>query len=191
MMRRIKLLGEAGRIFGREFRLNVNSAAEAIRALRCQLKGFEKYLYDSSENGIYWRVVDGDPEGLEEDHLGYPLENNTLVLAPIVSGSGGFGRVLLGIGLIAASAFMPATVLGVSSMTIGLMGGALVLGGLSQMIAGKPKTPKENERKDSFLFDRSSQVSNQGRCVPKGYGERVIELKLILSSGVRTNDIPI
>jgi predicted phage tail protein len=191
MMRTIKLLGEAGRIFGREFRLNVNSAAEAIRALRCQLKGFEKYLYDSSENGIYWRVVDGDPEGLEEDHLGYPLENNTLVLAPIVSGGGGFGRVLLGIGLIAASAFMPATVLGVSSMTIGLMGGALVLGGLSQMIAGKPKTPKENERKDSFLFDRSSQVSNQGRCVPKGYGERVIELKLILSSGVRTNDIPI
>jgi predicted phage tail protein len=191
MMRTIKLLGEAGRIFGREFRLNVNSAAEAIRALRCQLKGFEKYLHDSSENGIYWRVVDGDPEGLEEDHLGYPLENNTLVLAPIVSGGGGFGRVLLGIGLIAASAFMPATVLGVSSMTIGLMGGALVLGGLSQMIAGKPKTPKENERKDSFLFDRSSQVSNQGRCVPKGYGERVIELKLILSSGVRTNDIPI
>ena len=191
MMKTIKLLGEAGRIFGREFRLNVNSASEAIRALRCQLKGFEKYLYDSSENGIYWRVVDGDPEGLEEDHLGYPLENNTLVLAPIVSGGGGFGRVLLGIGLIAASAFMPATVLGVSSMTIGLMGGALVLGGLSQMIAGKPKTPKENERKDSFLFDRSSQVSNQGRCVPKGYGERVIELKLILSSGVRTNDIPI
>ncbi len=191
MMRTIKLLGEAGRIFGREFRLNVSSAAEAIRALRCQLKGFEKYLHDSSENGIYWRVVDGDPEGLEEDHLGYPLENKTLVLAPIVSGGGGFGRVLLGIGLIAASAFMPATVLGVSSMTIGLMGGALVLGGLSQMIAGKPKTPKENERKDSFLFDRSSQVSNQGRCVPKGYGERVIELKLILSSGVRTNDIPI
>lgn len=191
MIRTVKLLGEAGRIFGREFRLDVNSPAEAIRALRCQLAGFEKYLYDSSKNGIFWRVVAGDPQGLDEESLSFPMEGGTLILAPIVSGGGSFGKILLGIGLIAASAFMPATFLGVSSMAWGALGGALVLQGVSSMIAGKPKKPKDKDRQDSFLVPQGEASANQGRCVPKGYGERIIELKLLINSTVRINDIPV
>jgi predicted phage tail protein len=183
MLRTVKLLGEAGRIFGREFLLDVNSPAEAIRALRCQLSGFEKYLYDSSETGIFWRVVAGDPQGLDEESLSFPMEGSTLILAPIVSGGGGFGKILLGI--------MPATFLGVSSMAWGALGGALVLQGVSSMIAGKPKKPKDKDRQDSFLVPQGEASANQGRCVPKGYGERIIELKLLINSTVRINDIPV
>jgi predicted phage tail protein len=112
-------------------------------------------------------------------------------LAPIVSGGGGFGKILLGIGLIAASAFMPATFLGVSSLTWGVLGGALVLQGVSSMIAGKPKQPKDKDRQDSFLVPRGEASASQGRCVPKGYGERYVELKLLINSSVRVNDIPV
>lgn len=193
-MKKIKLLGSLGKRFGREFEMEVRHPLEAIKALCCQIKGFAQYLYYASDElGVQYRVVVEDPQGRDESNLHYPMGNyDTIVIAPIASGSGGFGRILLGAVLVGLSFAVPAVGwFGVSGTTIGLMGGALILQGISQMIAPQKKTPKDREKQDSFLFDRAAEVGRQGSPVPLLIGERIIELQIVLSSGLVTNEVPI
>ena len=65
----IRLLGEAGRRFGRRFQLAVKTPAEAVRALCVQIPALRQYIVESGENGIMWRVVTDHAEGLDEDQL--------------------------------------------------------------------------------------------------------------------------
>lgn len=192
MLRKIKLLGKLGQRFGREFEMYINNPAEAIKALSCQLAGFQKFLYDSSEQGIGYRVVVESPEGRSEEELCYPMGGyGTIVIAPIASGSGGFGRILLGAVLIGAAFAFPAGILGISATTIGLMGASMVLGGFAQMLATKPKTPKkDSEKQDSYLFSRGAESGKQGKPVPLAIGEMIFPLEIVLSSGISTNEIP-
>ena len=59
----IKLLGELGRRFGRQFQLAVKTPAEAMRALCMQIPEMRQYLLESGEKGVNWRVVTGIPKG--------------------------------------------------------------------------------------------------------------------------------
>ena len=78
----IRLLGEAGRRFGRQFKLAVRTPAEAVRALCVQIPGLRQYLLDSEDNGIRWRAVTDHAEGLDEEGLLWPLSKR-FILAPI------------------------------------------------------------------------------------------------------------
>lgn len=180
----VKLTGILGRRFGREWQLNINSPSEALRAIGCQVEGFAKFLYESADNGIVYRVVDGDPAGLAEEELQFGLKTKTLVIAPIVQGAGGFGRILLGAALIGAAFLVPGGFLGLSSTTIGLIGGSLVLSGISQLLSPTPKTPKEGEKRESYLFDRAAGTGSQGTPVPILFGQRLVSEMLVLSSGI-------
>jgi predicted phage tail protein len=192
MMKIVKLLGELGRKFGREWRLNIHTPAEAIKAIAVNCPGFIEYLYASEERGLYWRVVIDEPQGIDQSQFGFPITQK-LVIAPIITGSGGFGRILLGGALIAASVFMPASVsiigIGITSTTVGLLGAALLFQGISSLLAPQNKTPKNNKN-ESYLFDRSAGSGRQGSPVPIGYGERLITDPVIISQGITTEEIP-
>lgn len=169
-----------------------NRPAEAIRSLCAQLPGFSKYLYASGDRGIQYRVVNGDPEGVDENGLLCPAEE-VLIIAPIASGSGGnFGKILLGAVLIAAAVAIPGgAILGISQSTIIMMGASLMISGVAGMLAGTARSPKNQEKKDSFLFDRAGEVGKQGSPVPLLVGERIINLDILLSSGNAVNEIPV
>jgi predicted phage tail protein len=96
----IRLLGEAGRRFGRSFVLDVKNAAEAVRALCVQMPAMRQYLIESGDNGILWRVVTEDPMGVDEEGLFAPCSKR-VVLAPQPAGRGSCGaHYLLGVALV-------------------------------------------------------------------------------------------
>lgn len=193
-LRKVKLLGELGRKFGREFEFFISSPAEAIRALVALLPNFQTHLIESEEAGVAYRVVVNEPGGIGQDELQLGLNDkeNVVIISPVIVGrGGGFGRILLGGALLVGSFFMPATIgifgMTLSSTTVGLLGASLMLGGISQLLTSNPATPKEKE--GSYLFDSAAQVGIQGQAIPVGYGTRLITGFPVLSSSVTTVDV--
>lgn len=203
----VRLLGEAGRRFGRQFKLAVKTPAEAVRALCVQIPGLRQYLLDSQENGIVWRAVTEQPEGLTEDQLLWPMSKR-FVLAPIPAGRGAVGRIITGVALIAfAIVTAGAGVFGLglgfgwqTAVGIGLTGAAMIYGGVSELLTPTPKMPNVanvggigsgatasrslEEQERSFTFDKSNANTQQGEVVPVLYGERIIGSLPILSFGL-------
>jgi predicted phage tail protein len=203
----IRLLGEAGRRFGRRFQLAVKTPAEALRALCVQLPALRQYLLESGENGINWRVVTEDPNGLDEDQLLWPLSKR-LVLAPMPAGKGAVGRILAGVALVAVAILLPgigggvaATIFGTAfsstSLAIGAVGLSFIFGGVAELLTPTPKMPtvggsvggsstegRSTDQLKSFTFDKSNANTLQGEVVPVLYGERIVGALPVLSFGL-------
>jgi predicted phage tail protein len=203
----IRLLGEAGRRFGRRFQLAVKTPAEALRALCVQLPALRQYLLESGENGINWRVVTEDPNGLDEDQLLWPLSKR-MVLAPMPAGRGGVGRILAGVALVAVAILLPgigggvaATIFGTAfsstSLAIGALGLSFIFGGVAELLTPTPKMPtvggavgggptegRSDDQLKSFTFDKSNANTLQGEVVPVLYGERIVGALPVLSFGL-------
>ena len=203
----IRLLGEAGRRFGRQFKLAVKTPAEAVRALCAQIPGLREYFLQSSENGIAWRAITEHPEGLDEEQLLWPLSKR-FVLAPIPVGKGGVGKIIAGVAIVAfaivtAGAGVFGLGLGFSAGTaisIGAVGASLIFGGIADLLTPTPKMPNvagpggigsgatsgrsREEQERSFTFDKSNANTQQGEVVPVLYGERIIGSLPVLSFGL-------
>jgi len=203
----IRLLGEAGRRFGRRFQLAVKTPAEAVRALSVQIPGLREYMLQSSEAGINWRVITEKAEGLEEEGLFWPLSKR-LVLAPIPTGRGGVGKVIAGVALVAVALLLlpGAPLAGALGFSIGgqAVGAAVTLGvgltflGVAEMLTPTPKMPNiaatagggiisgrsAEDQLKSFTFDKSNANTMQGEVVPVLYGERIIGKLPVLSFGL-------
>ena len=206
-LKRVRLLGAAGRKFGRVFHLAVKSPAEAIRAISSLRPGFRGWVLEQHEKGVAWRVVTDHPEGLEAEEL----ERETgadIVLAPVVTGAGGgfgnFFKVILGIVLIAVAIFIPAATFGLSSMLgVGLVGAGLVLGGIAGMLTPTPRLNEtsygspgggsggvessKSEDLESNLFSRNQGSGGQGECVPLLYGQRRVRSPRVVNFELRNS----
>lgn len=99
-----------------------------------------------------------------------------VILAPVHAAAGDVGKLLLGVGLLAASAFLPGTVglfgVQLSSTTIGLYGAGLFLGSVINWL-----TPKPPENKASIISPALN--SNQGERIALGFGRRFVTPTLI------------
>jgi len=207
----IRLLGEAGRRYGRRFQLAVKTPAEALRALCLQIPGLRQYLLESGEKGIDWRVVTDHAEGLDEDQMLWPMSKR-MVLAPLPAGRGGVGKIIAGVALVALAIFvLPGALIGVGTLgTIGLgafaapvgaIGVSLIFGGVAELLTPTPKMPNvkggglgggssstsgrdRDEQLNSFAFDKSNANTVQGDVVPVLYGERIIGALPVLSFGL-------
>ena len=119
----VKLLGELGKRFGRKHRFMANSARDVFSALSNQLEGFKDYFCNAHEKGIGFKLVDGDPDGM--DYGNVLMGCRRLIIAPVISGSGAVGRILIGVALIAL-AFIPIAGQAAFAGFVGLIGMALV-----------------------------------------------------------------
>ena len=196
----IRLLGEAGRRFGRRFQLAVKTPAEAVRALCVQIPALREYLLHSAEGGINWRVVTDHALGLDEDQLQWPMSKR-LVLAPIPVGKGAVGRIVAGVALLAATFLIPGAAAWLGPTAVSLITGvsvSLIFGGVAELLTPTPKMPNVGgavgggptsgrSREDqlrSFTFDKSNANTQQGEVVPVLYGERIIGALPVLSFGL-------
>lgn len=196
----VKLLGELGRRFGRSYSFVASSPKEIISALSHQIEGFKDYLRDAHENGIGFRLVDGDADGMSyEDTM---MGCKQLIIAPIVTGGGAIGRILLGVALVALAfvSFGTSAVFGGFVAGVGFTAGSgilfslgisLVLTGIASLLTPPVEQPKETERKDSFLFDRATELTTQGQPVPLLYGKFLAASPLIISSAITTQQVPV
>ena len=183
----IRLLGEAGRRFGRSFVLDVKNAAEAVRALCVQMPAMRQYLIESGDNGILWRVVTEDPMGVDEEGLFAPCSKR-VVLAPQPAGRGAVGRIILGVALIAGAFIIGQPWLGQFAFNLFVgVGTSLVLGGIAQLLTPTPQTTasrSSEEQRNSFTFDKSNVNTAQGSVVPVLYGERIVGSLPVISFSI-------
>ena len=201
----VKLLGELGKRFGRKHRFMAHSARDIFSALSNQLEGFKDYFCNAHEKGIGFKLIDGDPDGMDYENV--LMGCRRLIIAPVVSGGGALGRILIGVALIAlsfgvasiaAGAALAGSLSGFGLQALafvtqaGLYAGiAMTVTGVAQLLTPTPSAAKETERKDSFLFDRASDLTVQGQPVPILYGKFLAASPLIISSALTTQQVPV
>jgi predicted phage tail protein len=137
-----------------------------IRALDVNNDDFAKYLADAAEQNIYYHVVvDGMAVDASLDLLDPVIKE--INIAPEIEGSGGAGKFLLGAGLLIASAFIPATFLGIGSAIWGAAGASILFGAIGEWIS-----PSEQKKGDdtSYRLDGSANQTYQGTPVPLAIG---------------------
>jgi predicted phage tail protein len=198
-LREIRLLGAAGRRFGRVFHLAVESPAEAVRALCSLFPEFRTWVLQQHDRGVAWRVVIDRGRCLEADDLTRGTNSSVIVFAPILMGAGGAARaivgIVIGVFLIAVSfgAFGISTWLLLSASqttSIGLLGASLVLSGVAQLLTPTPKAPStvaatREADLQSNLFSRNQGTDGQGECVPLLYGRRRVQSPRLISFNLR------
>jgi predicted phage tail protein len=200
MLREIRLYGKLGERFGRVHHLAVETVGEALRALMANYKDFEREFAQGSAAYKVWSGT-GRLSGAEEIHN--PSGSREIIrIAPAVAGSGGrgLGQLLLGIALIAAAVFLPASIAGIGlfgtatvGSVIGSIGISLALGGIAQMLSPAPKVSEPGEKPEnqpSYVFNGAVNTTAQGQPVPICYG-RLIVGSAVISAGITTQDIPV
>lgn len=185
-MREIRLLGELGKKFGELFRLQVATPAEAIRALASQLNGFEKFVLDSEQNGVGYVVRVGDEEIIDKKEL-FLYGAAPIFIVPVVAGSNGEARVLLGATLIVASFFT-----GPASPYLMNAGIAMALGGAAEILTrGMMPTNNPYEKdanKPSYSFNGPINTNAQGHPVPLCYGIMRVG-GAVISASIQTENL--
>lgn len=203
-MKNILLLGELGKRFGRKYRLNVKTPAEAIRALCANFPEFESFVSNSEKRNVGYRVIVGKQD-LTADQLHDPMGKEVIKIVPVIAGAGGngIGTIILGVALIALSFYIPGSMFAISAaMATGVsvttmasaaffVGVALTLSGATQMLsptaAGSDPSEKP-ENQPSYVFNGAVNTTAQGQPVPIGYG-RLIVGSAVVSAGITVEEI--
>lgn len=185
-MKLIKLYGELGQKFGREFHLDVKSPAEAIRALCAVVPGFEKYLYEHAKD--YYKVFVGGRNACDE--IKNPCSDKEVIrIAPVIQGASAVGRIVVGAILIALSFTPLGPALGATGLAmLQGMGASLVLGGVVELLTPVQKASKSADSSDSvasYNFNGPVNTTAQGNPVPLVYGEMIIG-SAVISAGLTT-----
>lgn len=195
----IKLHGELAQKFGKSFQLDVQNAAEAVRALIFQLDGFRRYFSE----GYYKVRIGKHYVTAKELTLGLyqSVKTNTLIqIIPMVKGAKNFfkkvGMILVGAAIVAAS-IIAHQYYGVSygtALMFGSFGASMMMGGISQLLTPTPKIPGIANKTEDELKSKSSAFSGlenltpQGRPVPIVYGE-ILTGGIIISQGIETYQV--
>ena len=157
MQHKILLLDELGERWGESHTFyDLRTPADAIRLLCINYPDFAKYLTTSHEQGIAYQVTQVGHE-LKANELTLPLGQHDLVIAPVIIGSEGVGKILVGALLVGAAfisggaafgaggvGFGFGSTAGVGTFSLAAAGGniglALILGGVQEMLAPQPTT---------------------------------------------------
>ena len=207
MLRTIHLHGRLGDKFGKEFRFDVATAAEAVRALATNFNEFLLELQEGSYEVVRGNYFGDDPIWLDESEVAeFKLGHADLHIVPHIEGSknaraGGSLKIILGVALIGvavAGAFftggmslgmMGTTIpgLGISFGNVAMVGVALILAGVARLLTPTQQNPNEQA---SFLLNGPGNSYAQGNPVPLVYGEVIVGSQLI-SGSIDIEPIPV
>jgi len=212
-MKVVKVYGALRKKLGQcRFQFDVDTPAQALKALCVNFPGLEKWLMDRETDGISFRATVGRDKITQESPEGLVLpwsEREVFSITPVIVGAGrGVGQVLAGIGFIAlaivagpaAGGFLglgaglggagTGLVTGAVASSIGFFGLSLLVGGVAQMISPQPNLGglREAARLESFTFSGIVNTSKQGLPVPVAYG-RLFVGSAVISSGLDVNQI--
>ena len=183
MMRKVYLEGELGEKFGKEFTMNVNSFAEAVRCLDANFVDFKKYLIESDDRGVGFVCEIAGAPLVDERELLLQHQEGDMIISPVPAGSGrGIGKAILGVILVVASLhlFGPegtaylmsqgGSLGAAAGLVIGTsIGINLTMTGISEMLAPDPSV--DGDQDESYLFQGTGQTILEGDPVPVLYGQ--------------------
>jgi len=123
MQQVVRLLGDLGERYGAEHAFyNLRTPADAIKLLCINYPAFQSELITAHEKGIGYRVLQAGVD-LDLDELLLPIGQNDLIVTPVLVGEDGAGKVLAGIGLIAAAIVFAPAGAGFLGLGLGVGGG--------------------------------------------------------------------
>lgn len=194
----VKLYGELGTKFGREYKFAVKSPAEAVAALASQLPGFEAHMTQSKDRGVAYAVF-LDKENIGEEDLLLPSGGATIRIAPVIMGSkrAGWFQIILGVAMIALAVFTggltwAAYTAGTAGMwgAVATFGMSMILGGVVQLLSPQPKGIGAKDRPEdqgSAIFNGPVNTQAQGNPVPYLFGELIVG-SAVVSAGIMAED---
>lgn len=207
-MKVVKVYGALRKLLGQcRFELDVATPAQAIKALCVNFPSLERWLTESEQKGVRYRVTVGKQKATEEDVSPLLLPFSTqevFSITPVITGAGSpTGRIIAGIALIAVAIAVPAVAFsgagfGAASGTfaaatfgtkLAIIGGnigiGLVLSGVAQMLSPtpQPQSYEETKQLESFSFSGIVNTARQGVPVPIVLG-RAYAGSVVISSGL-------
>lgn len=191
----ITLGGRLGKLFGKTFKLDVRSPAEAVVALCSMIPGFQAELMKSN-TGYRVRMAD---EEIPEQGLHLPAAGRQIRITPVVRGSknGGLFQVIMGAALIVASFYAPMLAGTIGAKAAGALGtvslgfgASLAIGGVIQLISPQQRglaTKDSPENGASYNFNGPVNTTRQGGCTPLAYGQ-VYAGSTVATAGIYAED---
>jgi len=196
-MKRVVLRGELGKQFGRIHQFDLNTPAEAIRALCANFEGFQQALVTAGERGIGYIVQVGKVAIEELDEVHNPTgQDEEISITPVLAGAGGgVGKIITGVALVAAAILLApagAAVLGIAGagggaataagFTLGIaaanvaasIGVGLILSGTAQLLSPQPADLPgltgggSPSRRDSFNPVNNDPADNRSSYIYNG-----------------------
>lgn len=198
MLREVHLGGRLGKIYGKTHRFDIDTPAEAFRALEANHPGFMNQVIELGQQGYGYRILHGHKfkHGVSEPgELLHPCAG-PIRIAPEIMGAknSGIGQLLLAAvvvyaavqtgGLAAGSFGMSSSVIAKVSTALMSTGIAMGLGGVVQLLAPQQASSGASETKNnpSYVFDGAVNTLAQGHPVPVGYGEMIVGSAVISAS---------
>lgn len=181
-LKKIKLSGSLGRRFGVFHEFAVDSYPEAIRALSSQVEGFKDFMQSEIGSRMRYAIfVDGRNVGQHDESAWQCAKEVRIIPIPTGSKSGGLFQAVLG-AVVMATAFFTGgaslALMGAFATSAFMMGGAMVLGGVMQMISpqrgGMDMRIDSAENKPSYAFGGAVNTTAAGYPVPLPYGRRTV-----------------
>jgi predicted phage tail protein len=198
----IHLEGALGAKFGRIWRLDVKSTAEAIRAIDINLRGaLQQYLGGPARNKWYKIALQKKTNVIDPKEVRHRSGRSDIWIIPTVRGAGkGMGKILAGVALLALVYFTGGFAAGATGWATGSTAGtlgffgqlavgfgiSLILGGIVQAMTPSPSTPPDN--KNSNVFAGSTAPTVQGVCVPVVYGRALVS-PVVVGVGLDNNEM--
>ena len=204
MLRKLKLYGELAEFVGhKEFEIQVDSLSKAVSFLVNNFPQVEKYM-----NPQYYQVKVGN-YAVNEEEIHHPIGQEDIHIVPVIAGAGGStGKILLGAALIGFAIVNPAVGFGLGpgglgggfatasgafslTATLGNIGIALALTGVSEMLFPLPQPrdfSNEEDPRISFSFSGVQNTSRAGTSHPIAYGE-IVTGSVVISAGIDTNQV--
>ena len=180
-MAKIRLYGDLKQ-YGDKFDMNIETAAEGLRGMCCQIKGLQQRIIDG------WFRVRINGVDMTNDNLQFGLhsrlpENAVIHIVPKVAGAknGGVFQFIAGAIMVVVGALT--SWCGGAALIAGGIG--LMVGGVAQMLTKTPKTDKLKEgltNKNTYFSNLDNTIA-QGAPVPLIYGRIKIGSK-VLSQGL-------
>lgn len=190
-MTRIELSGTLGKMFGKVHHRLISTTHKAGIALANTIPGFEKFMISSEEHGLTYAIFKNN-KNIGLDDLGFPVTGEVIRIVPVVVGSkkSGFLQTILGAVIVAAGAVATFVFDQPWGVNVMMAGGAMMLGGVVQMLSPQPAGLARKESADnkaSYAFGGVTNTASQGYPVPLLYGKRRIG-GAIISAGIYVED---
>lgn len=182
MLTTIRLNGILGEKFTPELTAKVNNLSEVMSCLYANFPEFKSYVL-SQDYAYEVFVAKGNLiQQITEDNLAnmaqMPLDGASVLISPVMAGSGGNGRgylqaaILVGLGLIPGNPFGSGLIAaGVST-------------GLRTLLYGFPEKQKKEE--STVFFQSSGAVTEEGTPVQLVFGETLVKTFQVISLDVRS-----
>ena len=204
MQHKILLLDELGDRWGKtHIYHDLKSPCEAVKLLFINYPDLKSYFATAHEGGISFTVVQAG-EFLGYEDLSLPLGQNDLVITPVVTGSRGALKAIIGVGFILATGGFGAgagtALFGMTGKTAVAIAGvaskvgfALLLSGVSDMISPQPQIPsfefdaplsgftggaggitRGSDGSQSYAYTGAANTVGLGKTIPVVYGKALI-----------------